>query len=66
MIRLPAGSTRLHLLRTPLARTRDRDRAERSRWTWGPDPTYPDVYTVTVLGALHTLTGLVIEVPNHQ
>lgn len=55
-----------------LARTADPERAEKSRWVWGPgEPEriegdgpvrFAQVYELRVLGVLHSLTGLTLEV----
>lgn len=60
----------LHLLQTPLARSTDYERVCSSRWTWGPEGPEPYagdgpvrtvlVYRLTILGVLHTLTGLTV------
>lgn len=52
--------TLLRILTWPLATTRDRSRAEDSRWTWRDAGT--GVYTLSPLGILHTLTGLTVRV----
>lgn len=60
----------LHLLRTPLVRTCDPARAERSKWVWGQtyervagDGPIRDVavFVLTPLGILHRFTGLTVD-----
>lgn len=69
-LHLPAGSARLHLLQTPLARTANPDRANKSRWVWGAEQEpvagdgpvrYATTYVLTPLSILHTITGLTIH-----
>lgn len=75
-IRLPEHSIRLHLLRAPLRRSTDRERVERSRFTWRADDvaeirtlsgrvvrTWPSspAYELTPLGILHGLFGLTVD-----
>lgn len=64
------NSTLLHLLRTPLVHSADREAVEKSKWVWGADRSdiisgdgpvrYVTTYRLTVLGILHTLTGLTV------
>lgn len=70
VIRLKEHGWLLHLLRTPLVRTCDRERAEKSKWVWGqsyeriagdgPVRTQA-VYTLTPLAVLHRFTGLTVD-----
>lgn len=60
-IKMKRGNWALRLLQMPLART-DFETAKKSRWTWGADTLLSEVWTLTPLGILHTLTGLCVEV----
>lgn len=60
VITLPVNSARLRIMRHPLITTRDRARAERSRWTWGERE--PGVFTLSILGLLHAAFRLQVWV----
>lgn len=53
------GSLVDRVLSHTLRRSRDRQVVARSLWTWDDDGT--GVYRLTVLGILHTLTGLTVD-----
>lgn len=65
IVHLKEGGALLHILQTPILRTVDRQRAERSKWVWGVQhmpENYPfPSYVLTPLGILHTLFGVTVE-----
>lgn len=59
----PDGLVYRFLRGTTIARTRDWQRAERSRFVYGPDG--HGGYRLSLLGFLHGLCGLTLAVPDH-
>lgn len=67
---LKVGPRAARFLRKPRRHTYNHDKAEQSRFVWGPCPMHPEhnglfqCYTLSILGVLHALTGVVLEWPD--
>lgn len=60
-VKVRYNSRLYRLLKIVLWRSTDEDYVRRSRLVWGQPDTRDDAYTLTVLGLLHTLTGLTLR-----
>lgn len=59
-VKLKKNSWRYKFLTIVLCKSTDYDRVLKSRWMWGKRK--DGVYTLRILGVLHTLFNLVIEI----